>query len=101
MVGPAFAHGAERGFVLLLPTGYYLVGGVLAVAASFLLISLVPPAGMTRITQARFPFGAAPSISPAPTSIASFLLLGLLIAAGFFGSRDPLANPLPLTVWTL
>ena len=25
----------------------------------------------------------------------------LLIAAGFFGSRDPLSNPLPLVVWTL
>ena len=25
----------------------------------------------------------------------------MLVAAGFFGSRDPLSNPLPLTVWTL
>ena len=24
-----------------------------------------------------------------------------LLAAGFAGSRDPLSNPLPLTVWTL
>ena len=27
--------------------------------------------------------------------------LCVLVAAGFFGSRDPLSNPLPLTVWTL
>ena len=33
----------------------------------------------------------------------AFCLSGprVLIAAGFFGSRDPLSNPLPLAVWTL
>jgi hypothetical protein len=31
----------------------------------------------------------------------SFLLLAFLLATGLFGSRDPLANPLPLTIWTL
>jgi len=30
-----------------------------------------------------------------------FLFLVLLVAAGLFGTRDPLENPLPLTVWTL
>ena len=25
----------------------------------------------------------------------------VLVAAGLLGSRDPLSNPLPLTVWTL
>ncbi len=35
------------------------------------------------------------------TSLASFLVLGVLVLAGFLGSRDPLSNPLPLTVWTL
>ena len=29
------------------------------------------------------------------------LFLAMLVAAGFLGSRDPLSNPLPLTVWTL
>ena len=28
-------------------------------------------------------------------------ILAVLVAAGFLGSRDPLSNPLPLTVWTL
>ncbi len=97
----ALAHGAERGFVLLLPTGYYLAGGALAVAASFLLVSLVPPAGVVRAAQARLSLGAVPSVNPAPISLASFLFVCLLIASGFFGSRDPLANPLPLTIWTV
>ena len=29
------------------------------------------------------------------------LFSAVLVAAGFFGSRDPLSNPLPLVVWTL
>src|SRR5690606_20783921 len=33
-------------------------------------------------------------------SAASFLLLVVLIAAGYTGSRDPLANPLPPWLWT-
>src|SRR5690606_38521791 len=35
------------------------------------------------------------------TSLVSFLLFCILIYAGFYGSRDPLANPLPLVIWTL
>jgi hypothetical protein len=98
---PALAHGAERGFVLLLPTGYYLVGGAAAVAASFLLVSFVPPATIDRLARARLRLGTLPSLSPVPFSLAAFLLLGLLVLAGLHGSRDPLANPLPLTIWTV
>jgi len=100
-ITPAEAHGAERGFVLLLPTGYYLFGGAAAVAASFLLLCFVPPRIVDRLARARWPLGTMPAISPAPTSLAAFLLLCLLIAAGLFGSRDPLANPLPLMIWTV
>ena len=38
--------------------------------------------------------GRPPAFSPS-------LLLVALVAAGFLGSRDPLSNPLPLTLWTL
>ena len=37
----ALAHASDRGHVLLLPTGHYLVGGALAVAASFLVLLFV------------------------------------------------------------
>lgn len=99
--GPAAAHGSERGFVLLLPTGYYLAGGALAVAASFLLLSLVPARWVERLIRARPRLGSVPEFSPVPTSLLAFLFLVVLLLAGIFGSRDPLANPLPLTVWTL
>ena len=97
----AWAHGTERGFVLLLPTGYYLVGGAVAVAASFLLISVVPPRLVEKLVAARLKLGSVPRISAVPTSLASFALLMLLLAAGFTGSREPLDNPLPLTIWTV
>lgn len=99
--GPALAHGSERGFVLLLPTGYYMVGGALAVAASFLLIALVPVGRVKRLAAARIRLGSLPALSPVPSSLLAFAVMLLLLAAGIYGSRDPLENPLPLAVWTV
>jgi hypothetical protein len=87
--------------VLLLPTGYYLAGGASAVAASFLALFLLPRQPLARLAEWRLPLV---SIFPGLrfwTSLAAFLLMLWLLAAGVAGSRDPLSNPLPLTVWTL
>lgn len=97
--GPALAHATERAFVLLLPTGYYIVGGTAAVAASFLLLAFVPATAVKRVAAARLRLGTLPELSPTPTSLISFAILATFVLAGFFGSRDPLSNPLPLTVW--
>ena len=40
--GPALAHSAGRGFVMLLPTGYVIWGGALAVLVSFAAVSMRP-----------------------------------------------------------
>jgi hypothetical protein len=98
---PAFAHATERAFVLLLPTAYYIAGGTLAVAASFGLLLLWPGAIGPWIAHARLKLCLAPAVAETATSAISFLLLVMLVLAGFVGTRDPLANPLPLTVWTL
>ena len=93
---PVLAHTGERGFVMLLPTGLYITGGALAVALSFAVMALMP-AGVLR-------FNPKPAVErPAlkATSFLAFLFLALLLACGWAGSRDPLDNPLPLTVWTL
>ena len=98
----AFAHASDRGHVLLLPTGYYLVGGAVAVAASFLVLTVLRPKPLERIS--RRGWSSARSARPCRAAAqprSSFAILAVLIAAGFFGSRDPLSNPLPLTVWTL
>lgn len=98
---PAFAHASDRGHVLLLPTGYYIAGGALAVAVSFLVLALLPPAALDRFWRRRlalFALGDGPCIIVGLISFAGF---ALLIAAGLSGSRDPLSNPLPLVIWTL
>ncbi len=97
----ALAHGAERGFVLLLPTGYVMLGGALAVAVSFALVALVPDRLFERGFACKLRLGTVPKISPVPVSLISAAILCGLIAAGFLGSRDPLRNPLPLAIWTV
>jgi hypothetical protein len=99
--GAAFAHASDRGYVLLLPTGYYLAGGALAVGASFLVLTVLPPASLKRLAAQRLPLFCTGTGRPELVSLLSFLVMGVLVAAGFLGSRDPLSNPLPLTVWTL
>lgn len=97
----ASAHASGRGFVLLLPTETMQVAGTAAVALSFALIAFVP----ARVLRGLF--GEWRSASFALPRIEIVLsLLGLLfwfalVVVGFIGARDPLANPLPLTVWTL
>ncbi|PZO78753.1 MAG: hypothetical protein DI629_11330 [Mesorhizobium amorphae] len=97
----ALAHASDRGHVLLLPTGHYLIGGALAVLATFAVLLLVAPERVDRWARARSSLGSLPaSWQTATSALALFILLGLL-HAGFSGTRDPLANPLPLTVWTV
>ncbi len=98
---PALAHASDRGHVLLLPTGYYLVGGAFAVAISFLVLALLPQGCLDRIWRGSFRLGSFPDTLRPWVSVLSFAGFALLVAAGFFGSRDPLSNPLPLFVWTL
>ena len=87
--------------MLLLPTGYYKLGGALVVAASFLILLALPPERMKRWCAARWVLAQIKAPSETWTSLASFAVLIVLILAGCLGSRDPLDNPLPLTVWTL
>ncbi|RWN64876.1 MAG: hypothetical protein EOR99_24085 [Mesorhizobium sp.] len=98
---PAFAHASDRGHVLLLPTGYYVAGGALAVAASFLVLALLPPDSINRLWRRRLPLFAFGDGARTIVSLISFAGFAILVAAGLFGSRDPLSNPLPLTIWTL
>ncbi len=99
--GTAQAHTGARAHILLLPTDLYLTGGVLVVAVSFLLMALVLAAGLARIEGLRWRLGRLPEDLGIAPSLASLALLAALVFAGYGGSRDPLDNPLPLTVWSL
>src|SRR5690606_17304587 len=97
----ALAHASERGHVLLLPTQYYWLGGALAVLVTFLISAFVPAEPLERAAQWRIPLARSLLRLNVLTSLLSFAVFLLLVAAGFVGSRDPLSNPLPLVIWTL
>jgi hypothetical protein len=98
---PAAAHTTEGGIVLLLPTAYYIAGGTIVVALTFLLLLFVPARLFHCLVRWRKPLGDWPALPPLVGSSLSFAILVALLIAGLIGSRDPLANPLPLAVWTL
>ena len=100
-IGDCFAHAAERGFVLLLPTGYYLLGGTLAVATSILLASVLRYQVLRVFFSLQFKIPLKSTSARFFCSTAGFIVLLLLLLTGFYGSHDPLSNPLPLTIWTL
>ena len=86
---------------MLLPTGLFITGGTIAVAVSFLVVIRFRGSALRRtLESARRPLFAAPGHIPG-VNIAASAVLVVLVVAGLAGSRDPLANPLPLSVWTL
>lgn len=87
---------------MLLPTGHYLAGGALAVAASFLALTVLPPAAIDRLAKGRLVLsGNWRPRGRTFVSLIAFAAFFVLVLAGWRGSRDPLSNPLPLTIWTL
>lgn len=97
----AFAHGAERGLIMLLPTQFYLAGGGLAVLLSFLLLTVAPTRWFAELPRKTFSVAQALSVPKAPLSLLSFVILGVSVVAGFLSVDDPLSNPLPLLIWTV
>ncbi len=99
--GRAQAHASEQAFVLLLPTEIYIASGVATVAATVLLLAVLPARWISRL------FGphhlALPNLRvlrPVTSTLAA-LLLAALFVAGLVGPTSPTENPLPLFVWTV
>jgi hypothetical protein len=103
--GIAAAHVGGGAFILLLPTRLYLLGGAIVVAASFALVALAPRALFARLEtlSVRWRVPALPWRDAVSTvaSLLSLAVIVVLVGAGLLGSRDPLANPLPLFVWAV
>jgi len=99
--GPAAAHATQQGFVLLLPTGFYMAGGVAAVALTVLLVSILPDRTAVELFHPLALGRKATTTAPTLTSLLSFLLLVALLVVGWIGAHDPTRNPLPLMIWTL
>ena len=103
ILGPrmALAHASEGGFVLLLPTDAYIAAGVATVLLTVVLLIVVPDRASAALFRP-LALGRLPHIRwTMATSGLSALILAGLVAVGLFGSRDPLENPLSLTIWTV
>ncbi len=101
----AAAHAGGAAFILLLPTHLYVLGGALTVALSFVLVALVPTRLFARADALRLRL-ALPSLPgrrhlSTAASLLSLAVVIALVVAGVTGGRDPLANPLPLFVWSV
>ncbi len=100
-ISTAFAHAAERVFVVNLPLNYYYATGGMIVFLTFVLLLYVKRINLpTPRIILIFPQSSYFSVRYI-TSSCSFLILILLLFAGFFGNRDPLENILVLTIWTI
>jgi len=101
LAAEVLAHASERGFILLLPTRYYLMGGTLAVAVSFAMMALARHELLHGWVKARLNIPLPATGLRFWSSCAMCIVLVILLLAGVAGSDDPLSNPLPLSVWTL
>jgi len=99
--GVLWAHASEQGFVLLLPTDFYIGAGMASVALTVVLLALLPAWVAARL----FAPLAVVAVRGVPlrhvTSLMSTLFLAFLVWRGVSGSNDPSVNPLPLFVWTV
>ncbi len=98
---PAGAHAGERGQIMLLPTGFYMLGGVLAVSASVILVGSMPALARWKVRVLEFSFSGTWAGWKSLPSILSLALLSVLVLAGLSGPGDPISNPLPGFIWSL
>lgn len=104
---PAHAHASDQAFVLLLPTDIYISAGVSVVALTLVVMIFAPEKMETWLWRPlRLPFAdsARPHTPTFPLLCLSWISFAVFVAllwTAFAGSRDPLANPLPLAVWTV
>ena len=102
---PAYAHGFGERTELPVPLGYFLVGAGLAVALSFVFISVLvrvkADASYWRFNLIGSNWSKetlASSLSLLPIKLLSVFLLGLVIATGLGGEPNPLLNFGPTSV---
>lgn len=93
-----WAHASEQGFVLLLPTNIYIAAGGATVALTVALLAVLP-GGVARGVFRPVALGRIPAPPTQATSLAITVILLWLVWRGVAGSRDPMANPLTLSVW--
>ncbi|GAW36290.1 hypothetical protein RA2_03360 [Roseovarius sp. A-2] len=95
-----WAHASEQGFVLLLPTDVYIAAGGATVVLTVALLAVLP-GGVAGAIFRPVPLAASrPNLHHLFGLVAAGVLLWL-IWRGLTGSRDPMMNPLSLSVWVV
>ncbi|TCO70780.1 hypothetical protein [Rhodovulum euryhalinum] len=98
---PVHAHATEGGLVLLLPTDFYIGGGVAAVVLTILLVTVLPDRLATGIFRPLPLIRSRRLRPPLALALLSFALLAGLVVLGLLGAHNPMENPLSLAVWSL
>lgn len=97
----ALAHASEQSFVLLLPTGAYIAGGLATVVLTVIVIALIPANAALGLFQPKSLRTRPRMPGKTVTSLLSLALLALVVWAGLTGSHDPTRNPLVVFIWTV
>lgn len=98
--GAAWAHASDPGFVLLLPTDIYIAAGGTTVALTVALLAVLPGGAAARVFRP-VALTRLPTPPAQVTSLVMTLIVLWLVWRGLAGSRDPMANPLTLSVWVV
>ncbi len=97
-----WAHAGERGFVMLMPTHLFMIGGTSIVALTFVIALAVPSLwAIDKVIRSWELFKWRGNLVLLVPSYLTLAFLIILIVAGHLGSTDPLANPLPMVTWSL
>lgn len=97
-----WAHAGERGYVMLLPTHLFMIGGTAVVAVTFVIALAVRSLGaIDKVIRSWELFKWRGNLALLVPSYLSLAFLIILIVAGHSGSTDPLSNPLPMVTWSL
>ena len=105
---PAYAHGFGERTELPVPLGYFLIGAALAVALSFIFITILvkisaeasyPHINLIGPSWTKIIFTSP--LALLPVKLLSVLLLGLVISTGFGGDSNPLLNFNPTFIWII
>ena len=106
--GPAFSHGFGEGFALTIPVWLWLTGAALSLALSFAAVIDFVPRALERVD---YPVLRLATLHGLAHSAGEWLLiliriglvalLALTIAAGLFGTAEPVRNLAPTMFWVV
>ena len=100
--GTVWGHAGERGYVMLLPTHLFMIGGTAIVALTFVILLAVRSLwAIDKVVRSWELFKWRGNLVFLVLSYLSLAFLIILIVAGHLGSTDPLSNPLPMVTWSL